>query len=87
MTDKIRKGLFNLQDNKYKQFQSEEYYINMMIAWYFATALAKQKAAVLPYFENKSLPKWVHNKAISKAVESYRIDGETKAYLKTLRIK
>jgi len=67
--------------------KSDEYYINMMIAWYFATALAKQKAAVLPYFENKSLPKWVHNKAISKAVESYRIDGETKAYLKTLKIK
>jgi len=42
---------------------------------------------VLPYFENKMLSKWVHNKAISKAVESYRIDDETKAYLKTLRIK
>lgn len=48
MTDKIRKELFNLQDNKYKQFQSEEYYINMMIAWYFATALAKQYDSALP---------------------------------------
>ena len=48
MTDKIKKGLFNLQDNKYKQFQSEEYYINMMIAWYFSTALAKQYDSALP---------------------------------------
>lgn len=67
--------------------QSEEYYVNMMIAWYFATALAKQYDAALPYLENRRLSKWVHNKTIQKAVESYRITDEQKAHLKTLRIK
>ena len=65
--------------------QSEEYYVNMMIAWYFATALSKQWAAVVPYLAGKSLPVWVHNKTIQKAVESYRITAEQKAYLRTLR--
>lgn len=64
---------------------SQEYYINMMIAWYFATALAKQYEAVLPYLEKRQLPRWVHNKTIQKAVESYRITQEQKAYLKTLK--
>lgn len=67
--------------------RSEEYYVNMMIAWYFATALAKQYDAVLPYLEQKKLEKWTHNKTIQKAVESYRITPEQKAYLKTLKIK
>ncbi len=67
------------------QIQSEEYYVNMMIAWYFATALSKQWAAVVPYLEGKSLPVWVHNKTIQKAIESYRITAEQKAYLRTLR--
>lgn len=67
--------------------RSEEYYINMMIAWYFATALAKQYEAVLPYIEKKRLDVWTHNKTIQKAVESYRITDEQKAYLKTLKIK
>lgn len=66
---------------------SDEYYVNMMIAWYFATALAKQYEATLPYLEKKLLSPWVHNKTIQKAVESYRITGEQKDYLKTLRIK
>jgi hypothetical protein len=66
------------------QVQSAEYYVNMMIAWYFATALSKQWAAVVPYLEGKSLPVWVHNKTIQKAVESYRISAEQKAYLRTL---
>ena len=66
---------------------SEEYYINMMIAWYFATALAKQWESTLPYIENRVLPVWVHNKAIQKAVESNRISTEQKEYLKTLKIK
>ncbi len=66
---------------------SQEYYINMMIAWYFATALAKRWNETLPYIENKSLPAWVHNKAIQKAVESYRITNEQKEYLKTLKIE
>ncbi len=67
--------------------RSDEYYVNMMIAWYFATALAKQYEAVLPFIENKRLDKWTHNKAIQKAVESYRVTDEKKAYLKTLKIK
>ena len=67
--------------------KSEEYYINMMIAWYFATALAKQYDAVLPYLEEKKLDDWTHNKAIQKSVESYRITPEQKAYLKTLKVR
>ena len=67
--------------------QSEEYYINMMRAWYFATALAKQYDATVPYIENAVLDKWTHNKAIQKAVESYRITKEQKEYLKTLKIR
>jgi len=66
---------------------SDEYYVNMMIAWYFATALAKQYDAILPFLEEKRLSKWVHNKTIQKAVESYRISQEQKEYLRTLRIK
>ena len=67
--------------------RSEEYYVNMMIAWYFATALAKQYDAVLPYLEQKKLAPWTHNKAIQKARESYRVSAEQKEYLKSLKIK
>jgi 3-methyladenine DNA glycosylase AlkD len=67
--------------------RSEEYYVNMMIAWYFATALAKQYEDVLPYIENKKLDIWTHNKAIQKSVESFRIKPEQKEYLKSLKIK
>ncbi len=67
--------------------RSDEYYINMMIAWYFATALAKQYEAVLPFLENARLAPWTHNKAIQKAVESLRITSEQKAYLKGLKRK
>ena len=63
----------------------EEYYVRMMVAWYFATALAKQYEAALPFLEEGRLPLWTHNKAIQKAVESYRISAEQKAYLKTLK--
>ena len=69
------------------KIRSEEYYVNMMIAWYFATALAKQYDAALPYIEGHKLDKWTHNKSIQKAVESYRITPEQKEYLKTLRRK
>ena len=69
------------------QIRSEEYYVNMMIAWYFATALAKQYDTILPFIEGKKLDTWTHNKAIQKAVESYRITPEQKGYLKTLKIK
>ena len=65
----------------------EDYYIRMMVAWYFATALAKQYDAVLPYLEQGRLEKWTHNKTIQKAIESYRIAPEQKAYLRTLRRK
>ena len=67
--------------------RSDEYYINMMIAWYFATALAKQYAAILPYLEDKRLDNWTHNKAIQKSIESYRITAEQKAYLRTLKVR
>ena len=67
--------------------KSEEYYVNMMIAWYFATALAKQYDVTIKYLESKMLSPWVHNKTIQKAVESYRINDEQKAYLKTLKIQ
>jgi len=59
----------------------------MMIAWYFATALAKNYEEVLPYLQEKRLEKWTHNKTIQKAVESYRITKEQKEFLKTLKIK
>ena len=66
--------------------RSEEYYVNMMIAWYFATALAKQYKAILPYFEKQRLADWTHNKAIQKARESRRITPEQKEYLNTLKV-
>ena len=67
--------------------RSEEYYVNMMIAWYFATALAKQYEAALPYLENRRLDPWVHNKTIQKAVESFRVSDEHKACLRALKIR
>ncbi len=69
------------------KLRSEEYYVNMMIAWYFATALAKQYDSILPFIEEKRLDVWTHNKAIQKSVESYRITPEQKEYLRTLKIK
>lgn len=69
------------------EIRSDEYYVNMAGAWYFATALAKQYEASLPYLVNRQLDEWVHNKTIQKAVESYRISSEQKEYLKTLKIK
>ena len=67
--------------------QSDEYYINMMIAWFFATALAKQWESTLPYLTEERLPLWVHNKTIQKAIESYRISPEQKKLLRGLRRK
>ena len=67
------------------QVRSEEYYVRMMVAWYYATALAKQWDSTIPYLEKHRLPDWTHNKTIQKAVESYRITPEQKAYLKALR--
>ena len=65
---------------------SEEYYVNMMIAWYMATALAKQWDAIIPYVEEHRFSDWVHRKTIQKAVESYRITDEQKGYLRSLRV-
>lgn len=67
--------------------RSDEYYVNMMIAWFFATALAKQPEATMPYIEQHRLDSWTHNKTIQKAVESYRISDEAKAYLRSLKDK
>ncbi|MBE7044033.1 MAG: DNA alkylation repair protein [Ruminococcaceae bacterium] len=67
--------------------ESEEYYVKMMIAWYFATALAKQYQDIISYFTKPRLDVWTHNKAIQKAIESNRIPEETKKYLKTLKRK
>ncbi len=68
------------------EIRSEEYYVNMMIAWYFATALAKQYESILPFIEEKRLDDWTHNKAIQKSIESNRITYEQKNYLKTLKV-
>ena len=67
--------------------RSEEYYVKMMIAWFFATALAKQWDQAIPYIEQSRLAPWTHNKTIQKAIESYRITPEQKEYLRTLKIK
>ena len=67
--------------------KSKEYYVNMMIAWYFATALAKQYEATISYIEQRRLDQWTHNKTIRKAIESCRITEERKAYLRTLTIR
>lgn len=65
--------------------ESEEYYVRMMVAWYFATALAKQWDAVIPYMEQRRLCQWTHRKTIQKATESFRITEEQKSYLRSLR--
>lgn len=77
---------FNLEYPKMvAKIQSEEYYVKMMIAWYFATALSKQYDSVIPFIEEGRLEKWTHNKAIQKSIESYRITTEQKKYLRTLK--
>ncbi len=77
-------------DPKYPEMvaalRSDEYYVNMMIAWYFATALAKQYESIIPFIEQKRLDDWTHNKAIQKSVESRRISEEQKIYLKSLKV-
>lgn len=68
------------------KIRSEEYYVNMMIAWFFATAMAKQYEATVPYIEQKKLAPWVHNKTIQKSVESFRITDGQKKYLRSLKL-
>ena len=69
------------------EIRSDRYYVNMMIAWYFATALAMQWDSTIGFIEDNRLPVWVHNKTITKACESYRISKDKKEYLKKLRIE
>ena len=66
--------------------EKEDYYLKMMAAWYFATALAKQWDAIIPFFEENSLESWTHNKAIQKAIESFRVSDEHKEYLRKLKV-
>ena len=92
--------LYNLNEDRSEQhdlaakypekvaaIRSEEYYVNMMRAWYFATALAKQYEKILPFLEEQRMDIWTHNKTIQKSIESYRITQEQKDHLRTLRIK
>ena len=72
---------------KVAAIRSEEYYVNMMRAWYFDTALAKQYEKILPFLEEQRMDIWTHNKTIQKSIESYRITQEQKDHLRTLRIK
>ena len=67
------------------QVQSEEYYVQMMQAWYFATALAKQWDSTIGYLQTDRLNLWVHNKTIQKAIESRRVTDQHKQYLRTLK--
>ena len=83
LDDKFSKEYLYLIAN----IRSDEYYVNMMIAWYFATAIAKQYSSAVACIEENHLDKWVHNKTIQKACESYRVTDEHKAYLKSLKIK
>ena len=79
-------GDFRPQYLSWANIKSDEYYLNMMCAWFYATALAKQYDATIDIFEQKVLPPWVHNKAIQKARESFRVSKEHKDYLKNLKI-
>ena len=78
-------------DNEYLDMVAsvshDDYYVKMMIAWYFATALAKRWKDIVPYLEKERLDKWIHNKTISKAIESFRITKEQKEYLRKMRKK
>ena len=71
---------------KVASVNSEEYYLKMAVAWYFATALTKKYDETLPYIEKRVLDPWTHNKAIQKARESYQVPNERKEYLKTLKM-
>lgn len=69
------------------QIHRDDYYINMAIAWYYSFALIKQYDSTVGLFEGQTLDKWIHNKSLQKAIESYRIDKETKDYLRSLKRK
>jgi len=73
--------------NLVTDIKSEEYYINMAIAWYVSMALVKQYDSTIKLIQSKKLDKFTHNKSIQKAIESYRVDDDKKKYLRTLKIK
>lgn len=79
---KYLKWVAAVEINRFK----EKYYVQMEVAWYFATALAKQWDAAVPYIETRKLEPWTHNKAIQKSIESFRVPDEHKAYLRTLKV-
>ena len=81
LDDDFKAEYLELAANK----KGEDYYLKMMVAWFFATALAKRYEETVPYFEKRRLDEWVHRKAIQKAVESYRVTDAHKAYLKSLK--
>ena len=78
-------------DKKYldivSKIKSNEYYINMMRAWFFATALAKQYDETIKYIENRKLDKYTHNQIIKKAIESFRVSDAHKKYLRSLKME
>ena len=67
--------------------KSDYFYVNMAIAWFYSIALIKQYEDTIKYFEDKKLDKWIHNKSIQKAIESYRISDSRKEYLRSLKVK
>ena len=87
MSHCLEKHFSTEQSDLIASLRPEDYYGKMIIAWYFATALAKQYNSVVSFIENESLDTWTHNKTIQKAIESYRITDEQKTYLRTLRIR
>ena len=82
----LDEGFSVKQADAVAELRSEEYYINMVRAWYFATALAKQYDSVIGYIEGRRLDEWTHNMTIRKAIESYRISDDKKVYLRQLKI-
>ena len=68
------------------KINSNNYYVNMAIAWFYSVALVKQYHSTIQIIENKTLPKFIQNKTIQKAIESYRISSEIKSYLRTLKV-
>ena len=73
--------------NVVSKIKSDYFYVKMAIAWFYSFALIKQYDDTIIYFENRLLGKWIHNKSIQKAIESYRVDKERKEYLRSLKIK
>lgn len=87
MKNYLDEAFQTVQAERVAAVKNDDYYIKMMVAWYFATALAKQREAIMPFFEQRRLEVWTHNKAIQKCIESYRISDKDKEYLRTLKIK